>query len=115
MRITRLGDAQRSFPPNHVDCASLMLQGHAASPTANFTVSLSHYLPTGHTTHEATPFEKVYVVVNGAITVITDDGEATLHPFDSCRIAPDEARTVENRTNEPASMIVIMPYPDGPR
>ena len=27
--------------------------------------------------------------------------------------APDEARAIENRTNRPASMLVVMPYPPG--
>jgi hypothetical protein len=47
--------------------------------------------------------------------VVTDDGEETLGPLDSCRLAPNEARAVENRTNLPASMLVVMPYPDGAR
>lgn len=47
--------------------------------------------------------------------MVTDEGEVTLGPLDSCRLAPSEARAVENRTNLPASMLVVMPYPDGAR
>jgi hypothetical protein len=41
--------------------------------------------------------------------VITDKAEATLGALDSCRIAPDEARWIENRTAKPASMLVVTP------
>ena len=35
--------------------------------------------------------------------------------YDSCYLAPNEARSIENRTNRPASMLVVMPYPPGGR
>jgi mannose-6-phosphate isomerase-like protein (cupin superfamily) len=58
-----------------------------------------------------TPVEKVYVVLEGEVTVITESGTATLGRLDSCRLAPNEARAIENRGNLPASMLVVMPYP----
>ena len=56
-----------------------------------------------------TPLEKVYVVIEGEVTVVTDEGEATLGPLDSIYLAPSEARAIENRTNAAASMLVVMP------
>jgi mannose-6-phosphate isomerase-like protein (cupin superfamily) len=93
----------------------LRLQGYDASDAEAFSVGLSHFLPGGGAEFDATPIEKVYVVVSGEVTVVTDEGEVTLRPLDSCRLAPGEARAVENRTNLPASMLVVMPYPDGAR
>lgn len=113
MKVNRIAGVEPYQPPNHFDCTALRLQGWDASDSKNFWVGLSHILPGGGTTHEATPLEKVYVVVSGEVTVVTDDGESTLHPMDSCHIAADEARTVVNRSNLPASMIVVMPYPSG--
>lgn len=55
------------------------------------------------------PFEKVYVVIEGELTIITEDGETVLGPLDSCHIAAGEARAVENRTNRVASMLVTVP------
>ena len=52
-------------------------------------------------------------MTSGEVTVITEAGEATLGPYDSIYLAPNEARSIENRTNRPASMIVVMPYPPG--
>ena len=77
MKVNRLSDVSKYEPPSHFDCAALRLQGWDASDSSNFWVGLSHFLPGGGTTHEATPLEKVYVVVRGEVTVITDDAELT--------------------------------------
>jgi quercetin dioxygenase-like cupin family protein len=113
MEVTRLADAKRYEAPKHFDCTALRLQGWDASGAQGFWVGLSHFLPAGGCERDATPLEKVYVVTEGEVTVVTDGGETTLGPYDSCHIAPDEARSIENRTNRPASMLVVMPYPPG--
>jgi len=113
MQVTRLGDAKPYEAPKHFDCTALRLQGWDASDATNFSVGLSHFLPGGGCELDATPLEKVYVVTEGELTVITEEGEATLGPYDSIYLAPNEARSIENRTNRPASMIVVMPYPPG--
>lgn len=113
MEVTRLSDAQPYEAPKHFDMRGLRLQGHDASGAESFWVGLSHFLPGGGAEHDATPIEKVYVVVSGEVTVVTDDGETTLGPLDSCRLAPGEARSIVNNTNLPASMLVAMPYPEG--
>jgi mannose-6-phosphate isomerase-like protein (cupin superfamily) len=113
MQVTRLGDARPYRAPKHVDCTALRLQGFDASDVQGFTVGLSHFLPGGGVERDATPLEKVYVVTEGEVTIVTDEGEATLGPYDSIYLAPNEARAIENRTNRPASMITVMPYPPG--
>ena len=111
MEITRLDEAAPYPTANHREMVALRLQGHEASPTDNFWVGLSHFLPGGGADRSATPIEKVYVVVDGHLTFVTDGEEHVLGPLDSCRFAPGEARSIENRTNRVASMLVIMPYP----
>lgn len=111
MQITRLAQARGYEAPGHHGMLGLRLQGFDASDTENFWVGLSHFLPGGGAERDATPVEKVYIVLAGEVTVITDDGETTLGPMDSCRLASGEPRAIENRTNMPASMLVTMPYP----
>jgi quercetin dioxygenase-like cupin family protein len=111
MKVTPLGGAQPYQAPKHFDCTALRLQGWDASETQNFWVGLSHFLPGGGCERDATPLEKVYVVLAGEVTVVTEGGEATLGQYDSCYLAANEERAIENRTNLPASMIVVMPYP----
>ncbi len=113
MQVTRLKDARKYPVMKHFDCTPLRLQGADVSPAVNFTVGLTHFLPAGGAERDATPLEKVYVVVEGEVTVITDEGATILGPLDSCYIAPGEARAIENRTNRPASMLVVMPPPPG--
>ena len=115
MQVTRLAEAKPYEAPKHFDCTALRLQGFDASRCRELQVGLSHFLPGGGAELDATPLEKVYVVTEGEVTIVTDEGEATLGPLDSCYLAPNEARSIENRTNRPASMIVVMPYPPGAR
>ena len=111
MDVTRLAAAPTYNPPNHHDMRCLRLQGHEATPTESLWLGLSHLLPGGHTVLDASPLEKLYVVVEGAVTIVTDGGEATLEQLDSCRIAPGERRRLENWTNRPASILLAMPHP----
>ena len=111
MDVTRLADAQPYEAPKHFDMRGLRLQGFDASGTEAFWVGLSNFLPGGGAEMDATPIEKVYVVVEGEVTVTTETAVTVLRRFDSCRLAAGEARSIENQTNLPALMLVVMPYP----
>jgi uncharacterized cupin superfamily protein len=113
MEVTRIAETTAYEAARHHDVTALRLHGFEASPTSNFWVGLSHYEPGGRAERDASATEKVYVVLDGEITVVTDDGEAVLGPLDSCYLAPGEARAVENRTRARASMLVVMEYPPG--
>jgi len=109
MQVTRIGAAGTYEAPGHFDVRCLRLQGAEASPAEHFTVGASVFLSAGGCEMGATPLEKVYVVLEGEVTVLTEDGEAVLGPLDSCYLAPNEARAIENRTNRAATMLVVMP------
>jgi uncharacterized cupin superfamily protein len=111
MNLTRFADAQPYFPPNHDGMHCLRLQGHEAGPSDSAWLGISHILPGGGTTLEASATEKFYVVIEGSVTVVTEQGEETLGPLDSCRLAPGEMRALTNRTNRPATVLLAMPYP----
>ncbi len=109
MNVTRIEAARTYTPANHTDMRCLRLQGHEAGPSDALWLGLSHLLPGGHTSLEASAVEKHYVVLDGDVTVVTDDGVVTLSAWDSCRLAPGEKRRLENRTNRPASILLAMP------
>ncbi len=113
MEVTRLADARPYEAPKHFASHALRLQGWDASSVEQFWVGLSHFLPAGGCERDASAVEKVYVVTEGEITIVTDGGEVTLYPYDSCYLAPNEERAIENRTNRPASMITILQYAPG--
>ena len=111
MKVNRLADLQEYEAPGHFDMKGFRLQGFDASDSKNFWTGLSYFLPGGGTTHAATPLEKVYVGIEGNLTIVTDDDETTLGHLDSVYLAPNEGRSIINRTNKIASILVIMPYP----
>jgi quercetin dioxygenase-like cupin family protein len=113
--VTRIADASPYEAPGHFDMRGLRLHGFDVSPSQNFWVGVSHFLPGGGAQSDAGAMEKVYVVIEGTMTITTDEGDTELHPLDSCYLAGGERRAIANRTNRPASMIVIMPHPDGVR
>jgi quercetin dioxygenase-like cupin family protein len=78
-------------------------------------VGLSHFLPGGGAGPDASPLEKTYVVLAGRLTVRAAGQEVTLGPLDSCCIAGGEVREVRNLSNDIATMIVVMPYPETAR
>jgi hypothetical protein len=110
MNVTRFDSAPAYFPANHHGMHCLRLQGHEAGPSDTIWLGVSHLLPGGGTTLDASTVEKLYVVLEGAVTVITEEGEETLGVHDSCRLAPGEKRALQNRTNRPATILLAMPY-----
>lgn len=111
MEVTRIASAESYAAAKHHDVTAFRLQGFDASSVEAFWVGLSHYAPGGRAERDASGTEKVYVVIGGEITVITDEGEVALGVLDSCYLAPGEARAVENRSGAWASMLVLMEYP----
>jgi quercetin dioxygenase-like cupin family protein len=115
MHITRFSEAPRYDAPKHFDMRSLRLQGMDVSPAKFSWVGISHFLPQGGAEMDTSPLEKIYVVLEGEITVQLAGGEThTLRAFDSCYIGGGEARAIRNETNGVATMLVVMPHP-GPR
>lgn len=107
MRITRIADAEPFSPVGHEGVGPVRLQGGAATPTSQFTVALSHYLPGGAAQLAAQEAETVYVIVAGELVMVSEGVEETLGANDSVHFTIGTVRAVENRTNLPASMLVI--------
>lgn len=107
MQINHFNDASPYEAPKHHGMTAFRLQGGDASQNEHFWCGLSLFLPGGGADWAASPTEKVYVVLDGQITVITETDTATLGARDSCRIAPGENRKIENRGKDIARMIVI--------
>jgi mannose-6-phosphate isomerase-like protein (cupin superfamily) len=108
MYVTRHDDARAYEAPGHFNVTTLRLQGLEVSPARGCWVGLSEFLPQGGAERSAGDAEKIYVVLSGEVTVVTDSREVTLGPLDSCYLEPGEARSIINRTREPASMLVII-------
>ena len=108
MNITRLDDAKPYEPELHHKVECLRLQGLEVSDIENYSVSLSYFLPGGGAEMSASPNEKVYVVLEGEITVRTEEQEYQLGHMDSCAIGSNTPRAIENRSNQVVTMLVVV-------
>lgn len=109
MRVTRYKDAKAYDAPGHYDMTPLRLHGAEAGKTEKFICGLSHFEPGGGAEMSASNTEKVYFCIEGEITVELDDGtQETLGVWDSCHLAPGEARAVKNLSDKRASMVVVV-------
>jgi len=111
MQVTRFDAAKTYSPPKHAGCVSYRLQGMDASSVQDFWVGMSHFLPGGGAELDATPVEKVYVVLSGEITVEAGGKRVALKPFDSCVIGTNEPRSIVNESNLPATILVAISTP----
>jgi mannose-6-phosphate isomerase-like protein (cupin superfamily) len=107
MRVTKIEDAEPFTPVGHTGVGPVRLQGGASTPTTDFTVALSHYLPGGVADLAPQDAETVYVVLSGELTMESEGDVAVLGAFDSVHYTPGTMRTVENRAHLPATMLVI--------
>jgi quercetin dioxygenase-like cupin family protein len=113
MLVKRFEQAEAYDAPNHWGVTGLRLQGFEEGGPTNQWVGFSQFLPGGGAGPDSTPFEKVYVVLEGEMTVTIDGTDTVLRPMDSATIAPNEVRRIENRSNHVCKMLVVMPYPQG--
>ncbi|MEP1200875.1 cupin domain-containing protein [Tateyamaria sp.] len=115
MLVKRFDDATSYEAPNHWGVTGLRLQGFEDGGPENQWIGFSQFLPGGGAGPDATPFEKVYVVIEGEMTVTIDGTDTVLGVMDSCTIPPGEVRKIENRSNHICKMLVVIPYPEGGR
>jgi quercetin dioxygenase-like cupin family protein len=111
MLVKRFTDAKPYEAPNHRGVVGLRLQGFEDGGPTNQWVGFSQFLPGGGGGPDSTPFEKVYVVIEGEMTVIIAGKATILRAMDSCTIAPGEVREIVNRSNHVCKMLVVIPYP----
>ncbi len=112
MKKVELKDVKPYDAPGHFNMTAMRLHGKEETGAQKFWMGLSHFLPQGGAEFASSPMEKIYFVLEGEVTVKTEKEEITLGPWDSVFIGPDEGRSIINKTNKPASMLVIINYPD---
>ncbi|MBW2028686.1 MAG: cupin domain-containing protein [Deltaproteobacteria bacterium] len=112
MKKVELKDVKPYDAPGHFNMTALRLHGKEESGAKRFWMGLSHFLPQGGAEFGATDTEKIYFVLEGEVTIKTEKEEIVLKPWDSIYIGPNEGRAIINNTNKPASMLVVINYPD---
>ena len=112
MKKVQLKDVNPYEAPKHFKMMSLRLHGKEETGAQRFWMGLSHFLPQGGAEYDESPLEKIYFVLEGEVTIKTKKEEIILGRWDSMYIGPNEGREIINNTNKPASMLVVINYPD---
>jgi quercetin dioxygenase-like cupin family protein len=111
MKKVEIKDVKPYDAAGHFKMTAMRLHGKEESGAQKFWMGLSHFLPGGGAEMGATPTEKIYFVLKGEVTITTPDGsEIVLKKQDSIFIGPGEERAIINKTNMPASMLVVINY-----
>ncbi len=108
MQVTRIKDVKSYDAAKHYGMEAFRLQGLDVTDLESFSCGLSYFQPGGGAERSCSQNEKVYVVLDGEITVITDQGETLLEALDSCAIGVGEYRSIENRSSGVATLLVII-------
>lgn len=109
MNIVRFDAAPTYQAPGHDRMQMVRLQGREAGPADSLWLGVSTIEPGGGTTLDASGLEKMYLVLDGEVTISNGHEEAVLRRWDSCRIAPNEGRALRNNTDQPATILLAMP------
>jgi mannose-6-phosphate isomerase-like protein (cupin superfamily) len=112
MKKISLSEVKPYAAPGHFNMTAIRLQGKEETGIQKFWVGLSYFLPGGGAewAYEDNPNEKVYIVLDGEITVKNKTEEVTLGPMDSLYLAPNEGREILNKTNKPVTIMVVINY-----
>jgi mannose-6-phosphate isomerase-like protein (cupin superfamily) len=113
VKVTRFEEAKQYTAPGHSETVHTMhMQHQSMGCEAPYWVGCSHYLPGAEAEMSASPLDKIYVVIEGELTVELGNKEIIkLGKGDSIWIGQDEMRSVTNKSNAVATMLVVMPYP----
>lgn len=96
--------------PDHEEVVARRLQGGQASSAPFALVGHSTFAAGAGVPMGAGPIGKVYIVVDGSLTIEQEDGgRHVLNALDSIYIGPGEARAIRNDSGAEATMIVVTP------
>lgn len=114
MKVVKAPDLKNPHNvPAHYDMKSLDI--HGMEKEGNFhnilILGLSQFLPGGGAEKAEIKADVIYYVLEGEMTVITEQGETVLQPGDSVRFEKNEVREIVNRCNMTTKMLVIAGIP----
>ena len=114
MKKIQISDLKPYAAPGHFGMTAMRLHGKEETGGSKFWMGLSHFLPGGGAEwgYEDNPLEKVYHVLKGQVTVKSKTETFVLSKGDTLYLGPNEGREVINETNMPASMLVVINYPE---
>ena len=71
-------------------------------------MGITYFVPGGGTDYGNNPLESIYYILNGEMTLKTDDEETVLHAGDSFHCAGGVSKSVLNTSEEVVQMLVCL-------
>jgi len=75
-------------------------------------MGITYFVPGGYTDFTSNPMESIYYILNGEMTLKTDDAETVLHAGDSFRCVGGVNKCVKNTSAEVVQMLVCLLPPE---
>lgn len=108
MHITRFAEAPEYHAPGHEGMRCLRILGKEAGPAGFAWMGLSFIEPGGRIQPSVSPYEKLYLVIEGELEFGNADGAMRVGQWDACRFAQNEERMVTNKTDRQAIILLAM-------
>ena len=108
MHVTRFDEAPEYSAPGHIGTRCLRMLGREAGPAEFAWLGVSIIEPGGCIEPARSPFEKLYLVLDGELEFGAEDVTWVLKKWDACRFAPNEERAIRNSSDTPASVMLAM-------
>ncbi len=108
MNVTRFEEAPEYEALKHHGCLGVRLQGAEVSGVTSFWLGVSTFEPGGGAEWDTTSAEKVYLVLEGEVTIETENQRVVLGPRDSVFLPSNERRRVINESGATSLMAVMI-------
>ena len=107
-KVTKANESYKYEAPGHFDVRTTRLHD-ADDVNGQVTMGLSHFLPDGGADMAKAPKELIYYIIEGEMTITTDDGvDTVLHKGDSIHIGVGQGRSCRNTGIAGAQMLVVL-------
>ena len=105
--------------PGHYDCEPTRLHDNGGSGAngvegGKMIMGITYFQPGGRTDYGANPLESIYYILEGEMTLKTEDGETVLKAGDSYHCVGGVAKSVTNNGSSVAQMLVCLLPPAPP-
>ncbi len=111
-KITHIDESYIYEAPGHYDCRTTRLHDPQDVNDGAIIMGLTHFLPGGRTDFANNAMESIYYIVEGEMTLKTEDGETVLTAGDSFHCGPGTNKCVTNTGTTSAQMLVALRNPN---
>ncbi len=110
-KITHVDESYVYEAPGHFQCLTTRLHDPQDVNEGALVMGLTHFLPGGGTNFGNNNMESIYYILEGEMTLTTDDGETLLRAGDSFHCGPGTNKCVKNTGHTCAQMLVALTTP----